>query len=480
MKEHMGRFVCIGLLALAGANFSIAQDTQQDTKPQPSTQDTQDTKPQPAAQDTQDKQDTKPQHSTEDTGKVRVHVSPEEAYIWVDGKPVSHRSSTLKLPAGDHKIAVYNYGYLPEKQDVNVAAGETKEIEARLKRVEAHVSGPWGRIQIEGVPGSALVFLNGTTPEFFVGHADEMNNHIYGDQALLVPVGPQEVHILANKTEQEIWTGKVDVKENQRLIIYTKRPPDEQLVYKRWEGKEWSNLPRFEAGTASAKIAVAPVKAKLAVDQTNINCNDPVKVSWDSTDAAQATIKANDQAVSSTPAGAMEARPKQTTKYELRAAGPGGVVTSDATVNVDPTVRASLTPTATEMRYVKVGDKIQEQGSTELRWTATNADSVKIDPGGTVSGTSGSQTIQANPSQSGTGPVNETLTYTITATNPCGGSATNTATVHLTGSIEPEPAQVAQASEPAEELPATASPLPLLGLLGIVCVGAGVLKKRRV
>src|SRR5215831_3958772 len=134
MKEHMGRFVCIGLLALAGTSFCIAQDTQQDTKPQPAAQDTQDTKSQPATQDTQETKDTKPEHSTGDTGKVRVHVSPEEAYIWVDGKPVSHRSSTLKLSAGDHKIAVYNYGYLPETQDVNVAAGETKEIEARLKR----------------------------------------------------------------------------------------------------------------------------------------------------------------------------------------------------------------------------------------------------------------------------------------------------------------------------------------------------------
>src|ERR1043166_1516690 len=222
MKEHMGRFVCIGLLALAGASFSIAQ----------APQDKKDT------QDKQDTQETKPQHSTGDTGK---------------------------------------------------------------ERVDARVSGPWGRIQIEGVPGSALVFLNGTTPEFFVGHADEMNNHIFGEQALVVPVGPQEVHVLANKTEQEIWTGKVDVKENQRVVIYTKNPPGEQLVYKRWEGPEWSNLQRFEAGTASARIAVAPVKAKLAVDQTNVNCNDPVKVSWDSTDAVQATIKANNEPVASTP-----------------------------------------------------------------------------------------------------------------------------------------------------------------------------------
>ena len=54
-------------------------------------------------------------------------------------------------------------------------------------------------------------------------------------------------------------------------------------------------LRRFEAGTASAKIAVAPVKAKLVVDRQDIKCDEPVKVSWQSTDAANTTVKANDQ-----------------------------------------------------------------------------------------------------------------------------------------------------------------------------------------
>src|SRR5580765_5689129 len=107
--------------------------------------------------------------SAKDTGKVKVSVNPEEAYIWVDGKPMSHRSSSLTLPVGEHKIAVYNYGYMPQVHNVTVASGQTKDVEAKLKPVDAKVSGPWGRIQVEGVPGNALVFLNGTTPEFFVG-----------------------------------------------------------------------------------------------------------------------------------------------------------------------------------------------------------------------------------------------------------------------------------------------------------------------
>jgi PEGA domain len=417
--------------------------------------------------------------SAKDNGKVHVSVMPEEAYIWVDGKPVSHRNSTLSLPVGEHKIAVYNYGYQPQVMTVAVAGGQSKDIQAHLKPVDAKVSGPWGRIQIEGVPGTALVFLNGTTPEFFVGHADEMNNNIFGQQQLIVPIGTHQVHVLANKTEKEIWAGPVEVKEDKRVIIYTKNKPGTELVYKNWsDGKTINALRRFEAGTASAKIAVAPVKAKLAVDQQNIKCDEPVKVSWTSTDAANTTIKANDQPVAYTQTGQLEAKPKQTTKYEFRAAGPGGIVTSDQTVNVDTTVKASLAPADSEIRYTRVGDQVQEQGSTELKWTASNASSVTIDPVGTVTGTGGSQRIEASPQKNTPGPIDETVTYKLTATNDCGGSDTQTASVHLTGSIGP--VQVAAAEPPPEpELPATASPLPLLALLGAFSLGAGILRKAR-
>jgi hypothetical protein len=445
MKIQMSRALAISLLTLIGANFSLPCNAQSD--------------------------------QSETTGQVRVNVSPEEAYIWVDDKAVSHRSSTLEPTPGEHKITVYNYGYKPETHKVTVVAGQLQEWTAHLQPAGEPVSGPWGRIQIEGAHGDALVFLNGTTPEFFVGHVDEMNNEIFGDQALIVPVGQQQVHILANQTGKEIWAGIVEVKENQRLIIYASYPPDKQLVYKNWaEGAKLSHLKRFEAGTASARIVVAPVRSKLAVDHTNIQCNEPVKVSWDSTDAANTIIKANDTPQVYAVAGSMEQRPLQTTKYEFHAAGPGGIVNLETTVNVDNTVKTSLSPTTSEQRYVKVGDKVQEQGITKLKWTASNADSVKIDPLGVVTGASGDPTLQISPEKDSPGPVDETHTYTITATNICGGSATSVATVHLTGSIGLE--QVA-AAEPPPELPNTASPLPLLALTGLLFMGAaGLLKKR--
>jgi hypothetical protein len=375
---------------------------------------------------------------------------------------------------------VYNYGYEPQVHDINITPDKYQEMTVHLQQVAKPVSGPWGRIQIEGVPGDALVFLNGTTPEFFVGHADEMNNHILSEQQLIVPVGTHQVHVLANKTGQEIWSGSVPVKENERVVIYTRRKPDEQLVYKSWpEGARRDAVRRFEASTASAKIVVAPVKGQLAVDRQDIKCGEPVKVSWNTEDAAQTTLKANDQPLGADKNGSVQEQPKQNTTYQLMAAGPGGIVTSDAKVNVDTAVKTSLTAANPEIRYVKEGDTVKEQGSTQLQWSASNADSVTIDPGGTVSGPNGSQTVQANPQQSTPGPVNETMTYKITATNICGGSDTSMAQVRVTGSIEPvQVAQAAPEPEPEPELPATASQLPLLALLGTLLVGSGATLRR--
>ena len=413
-------------------------------------------------------------------GEVFVNASPEEAYIWADGKPANHRNSFVRLPPGEHTITVYNYGYVPQTQTVTVGGGDYQEITAHLKPVPGTVKGPFGRIQIEGVPGNALVFMNGTTPEFFVGHADEMNNNFMAKQQLIVPAGTHQLYIVRRKTNSPIWSGQVEAKENKRLIIYVKGESKANMVYKDWsDGKKMKDLKRFDAGTASATIAVAPVTAKLAVDRQDIKCNEPVKLSWTSTDATLAAVTADNEKVADKPNGDLSVQPKKTTKYELHAAGPGGTVIKEATVAVDPTVQASLTSSTPDVTYVKVGDNVQQQGSADLQWSATNADNVKIDPIGTVSGTSGTQTVQATPTQNNPGPLDETKEYKLTATNVCGGSDTKTVALHLTGSIEPE--QVAQAEpeptpepEPEPKLPATASPLPLIGLAGFLSLAAGL------
>lgn len=431
------RFLPIAILFIAGISYSIAQDKNK---------------------------------KTVDKGEVYVTVLPEQAYIWVDGKPMSHRNSLLHLPVGEHTIMVGNYGYETESAKITVEKGQYQEVHAKLKPKGAPVSGPWGRIQIEGVNGSALVFLNGTTPEFFVGHADEFNNNFMNKQQLLVPVGSHQLNIVRNNSDKTIWSGPVEVKANKRLILYANQGKQGKIIYKDWgEGGKMKSVKRFEAGTATATVAVAPVTGKFGADHQQVGCNQPVQLNWASEGVGKTTVVANGQTLSDSATGQLTVQPKETTKYEFRAAGPGGIVTSETTVQVDKTVQTALSTSVPEVRYVKVGDKLQEEGTADLIWKASNADSIQIDPIGTVS-ESGSQTVKASPKQQTEGPIDETQEYKITATNVCGGTSTSVASLRVTGSIEPE--QVA-AVEPPPELPQTSSPLPLLALLGAGLLGGG-------
>jgi len=404
----------------------------------------------------------------EKVAKVRVNVTPSEAYIFLDGQPYTHRSHTLRLTPGEYTIGVYNYGFTPQVQKLTLKAGDNPEINARLTPVPAMVKGPWGRIQIEGNPNDkAAVFLNGITPEFFVGHIDEMNNDVLAEQRLVVPTGSYQMFIINPKETKPFWSGAVEVRANERVIVDIAEKENTRK-YEPWHrGSELTALKRFEAGSKTATIAVAPVKASFLLDRKEINCGEPVKLTWTSADAAQIAITANGRPIGELPlTGEQTFVPRQTTTYEFKAAGPGGVVTSEATVDVNTQVQTSLTPETPEIRFRKVGDKVMEQGSTTLKWSATNADAVHIQPLGLVTGTSGTETVTALPGKTDLGPVDEMQTYKITATNVCGGSDTSTASLHLTGAIEPEPAV-------ETELPQTASPLPFIGLLGLVSLFSG-------
>lgn len=411
-----------------------------------------------------------PQDATNSAPTIRVNVSPEEAYIFVDGYPIVHRSNTLNILPGEHTVGVYNYGYTPQVKNVFIEKDSSQSLNARLKPVDAMVKGPWGRIQIEGVNGDSLVMLNGTSPEFFVGHVDEMNNDIWMKQMLVAPVGKQQLFIVNPKTNKPIWSGPVEVKENRRVILYMKHGQP-KMVYKSWkDGAKIAELKRFEAGTATATIAVAPVLAKFEADKTNVNCGDPVHLKWTSNDAVHTKVVADDQVLSEQLNGDLAVQPTKTTTYQFSSVGPGGTVTGKQVVNVNNEVKTSLQPSANEIRFVKVGDKITEQETAKLNWTAENADAVHLEPVGVVNGNSGTETVTASTEQQTDGPVNESRTFRLTATNPCGGSNTSEATIHVVGSIEPE--QVAEALPP--ELPQTASPLPLLALTGALLLGVGV------
>jgi peptidoglycan-associated lipoprotein len=137
--------------------------------------------------------------------------------------------------------------------------------------------------------------------------------------------------------------------------------------------------------------------------------------------------------------GERQVSPKKTTAYELTASGPGGVVKTSATVDVNPTVVAQLEASTTDAHYRRIGDKVLTQEKGTLNWTTSNVNSVSLDPFGPVD-PSGSRAVELTPTQTTDGPVDQTLSYSLSANNVCGGSETKTVAIHLTGSIEPIPA----------------------------------------
>jgi outer membrane protein OmpA-like peptidoglycan-associated protein len=173
----------------------------------------------------------------------------------------------------------------------------------------------------------------------------------------------------------------------------------------------------------------------LSASAAQINCGNSSQLKWTSTDAPQVEIVPVGQVASS---GEQAVQPKQTTSYQLTALGPGGTVTSSATVDVNTAVQANLELSPPQVQYKRIGDKVVQEGSTVLNWTSANASTVSIDQFGTVD-SNGNRTLQIKPQKTDPGSVDETVTYTLEAANECGGTTTQTATLHILGSIEPPP-----------------------------------------
>jgi flagellar motor protein MotB len=370
--------------------------------------------------------------------KLRVKVEPPQAYIFIDGVPVGDGSRTVKVSSGAHSVGVYNYGFTSQIREVIVESGTVMAVEFKLEPVGEEVKGPWGRIQIESA-SLAAVLLNGKTPDYFVGHGDEFN---HGGlflpcciQQLIVPPGTYPLTLVYK--DRVLWSGTVKVNANERVIINAAN--GSQKVRPWAKGGEIGSSPRFKAGTASATVAVAPVSGTLAATPSQINCGDAANLNWMTAETVERSITSGaETAKQSAPSGEVAYQPTQTTTYTLQASGPGGTVTSDATVNVNTAVQSSLQVSPSEVRYRRIGDKVVEQGTSNLAWTSSNASSVSIELLGVVE-TNDTRSVKAEPKQQTEGSVNEVQTYILTAKNVCGGSDTQTASVRIVGSIEPIP-----------------------------------------
>ena len=372
-------------------------------------------------------------------GTLKLSVHPKQAYTFVDGKAFGPGNRSINLPLGPHEVIVANYGYDFYQKEVTIDSEDRSTVlKVNLEPSGAEVSGPRGRIQIElgelGTftdAGKDAVLLNGKTVNYFVGHVDEFNHNIHWHQELIVP--PGEHLVTVTREGKEVWSGTVPVAADQRVIVTISNG---KRKVKDWpRGTELGAVSRFKAGVASATVVVAPVTGVISTSPPKIDCGQTSLVKWSSMDAKDADVSH----MSPVPVvGERTVSPKETTTYDFTAHGPGGTAKSSATIEVNPTVQASLTAEPTEVQYRRIGDKTIQQQNVAVNWSTTNADTQSVTPFGSV-GANGSKTVTVTPTQTGDGAINEAITYALTATNACGGSETKTTTVHVTGSIEPIP-----------------------------------------
>ena len=365
-------------------------------------------------------------------GQLKIHVQPKQAYVFVDGTAVRDGSQTIELPAGDHTLGVYNYGFVPKNEKVHINPGEATYVSVALQASGAKVEGPFAEIEFKGDPRAA-VLLNGDTPAYFVGHVDEFDWDWIWHQRLLVKPGTYQIKV--TRESNTIWSGPVTATAGKHITIYLDRNGATKV--QDWKaGLTMVPQPRFRVGIASATIPIAPVSAQFSAQPADVGCGQSTDLKWNASDAVGTSISG----IGTVPEqGQRSVAPSHEMTYALVAKGPGGEAQKTVTINVKPEVAATLTLSPSEVRFHKVGDKVVEDDPATLNWSAPGSTSVKIEPFGSEPGI-GSRTITAAPTPDHVGPVNQDVTYTLVAADACGGTTTKTAVLHIVGSIDSSPA----------------------------------------
>ncbi len=160
--------------------------------------------------------------------------------------------------------------------------------------------------------------------------------------------------------------------------------------------------------TASVTVAVAPrPTVTFSANPANIRPGETSTLTWSATDT---TYCFADWLAKVVPvSGSAQVSPAKTGPYTIMAVGPGGTVQRSLRVTVvNPAVTLSANPVTINRGDVSV-----------LSWSSAGSNSCVIDQGiGSVAPTG---SITVSPTQ--------TTTYTVTSTDPLGGTATAAATI---------------------------------------------------
>jgi hypothetical protein len=92
-------------------------------------------------------------------GAIRFDALPAGARVTVDGDNLARTDGDRFLAPGSHKVSISVPGFYPFEQQLELAAGQTQTVTAKLERLPASkgtvevVCTPWCEIEVDGKPG---------------------------------------------------------------------------------------------------------------------------------------------------------------------------------------------------------------------------------------------------------------------------------------------------------------------------------------
>jgi hypothetical protein len=164
--------------------------------------------------------------------------------------------------------------------------------------------------------------------------------------------------------------------------------------------------------TSSASL---PLINSFTATPSSVHLGNKTTLAWDVSGATSISI---DNGVGPQTGHSVDVTPSTTTTYTLTATGPGGSVPATVTVTVLPAVAK---PVITE--FSASPNDVPFNGSTNLSWTVTGANSISV-----TDGTTTTDLTTKTPPYAWTLGTAASYTFTLTATND-GGSVTSTALV---------------------------------------------------
>ncbi len=93
-------------------------------------------RPQPDQRWTEPEQRPQTDEMATVSGRLELTVRPDDASVYVDGafRGSAREASSLKLPAGRHRIEIVRPGYRTHEQQVDIVPGETTDIKVELEK----------------------------------------------------------------------------------------------------------------------------------------------------------------------------------------------------------------------------------------------------------------------------------------------------------------------------------------------------------